>query len=167
MIDLEQFALNYPKNGEHFLPYLRKVQPPLDPQGLSVSFLYGEVRERVIRGKIGFGGDASLLLTYKMSPAGIACVGFEDQAMEVIQIKGAGRKGYRVTQGLDTIQFYADQIRLMEEQARDSLKVVRISAFPQGIEDSPSIELALQRVRLLAERLNLTPNGNYYSREIS
>lgn len=136
----ESLARDYPKTGEVLRAYLRPVKPLLDHNGLRLDLLLGSSRAALLGSITGFGGDASLVLSYKGVYGAITCLEIDpENILRVVQYKGIkSQKSYRLFSGAKVDELYADEITAIARASESpTVKVVRV----------PDIDDALQAER--------------------
>lgn len=162
MHNLEGIRTQYPRRGEYFGQFELRACPRLDLANLNLDLLVGDDRRRL--DKTGFGGDASLYLSYKGHGAAIACFEFAEEVLKVIQFKGVhSRKGYRVFSGLRVVSLYAAELASLAENV-PGISGIHVPTYTEGISGARDIETAVSRNtslavmierRLQSSRLNL------------
>ncbi len=133
----EFLKADYPKSGESLRPYLRPVRPLLDHNGLKLDLLIGDVRASLLGSLTGYGGDASLVLSYKDSYGAIACLEIDSEnILRVLQYKGIkSQRSYRLFSGAKVDELYADEIVKIARAAENSaVKVARFVDARDAIE---------------------------------
>ena len=165
---------------EQYREFIRRdVHPQLDPARLSTRFLVGEER-----GGMGLriAGDWSLVLGYRRTAqpesqprlAQYASAETKGTDLVVVQFQGVpGKAGYRVNQGLNTVNFFATQISDIAENPDNPYD--RITMSPNDIDGVAGISSFATAGRVsekyarLAASLGLQPSHeeNIYVRDVS
>lgn len=133
----ESLRADYPKSGESLRPYLRPVRPLLDHNGLRLDLLMGDSRASLLGSFTGFGGDASLVLSYKGSYGAIACLEIDpENILRVLQYKGIkSQRSYRLFSGANVDELYADEIvKIARATECPAVKTLRVPDAEDAIQ---------------------------------
>lgn len=148
--------------GQYIGKPLRNEFPSLDPENISMEFLHGEERSEL---EVTVAGEASLLLRYKNREGHVSCLNEADDDLEIVQFKGAHRKGYRLmVGGLQIPQLIADQVQAIATNPEAPFRRITM-AEPKYLTDNmtsvqsphaiPRIPDAIKRYKELALSLGM------------
>lgn len=161
----ESLARDYPKTGEVLRAYLRPVKPLLDHNGLRLDLLLGSSRAALLGSITGFGGDASLVLSYKGVHGAIACLEIDpENNLRVVQYKGIkSQKSYRLFSGAKVDELYAEEIAAVARASESpAVSVARVADAEDAVQtERGGSRLTSLGILILAKFASSGQNSNF------